>query len=100
MDWQKAINQLAEDRKISIRQLAADLGVSQQFLNDVARGSKPASPMLKLKVLDRLGYDLTRDTLLLIFPDDIAQAIREHDVARGQKRSTKKADKRGDQEKE
>lgn len=55
--------------------------------------------MLKFKVLDRLGYDLTRDTLLLIFPDDIADAIRTVDIERGKKRAERKAVKNGDQEK-
>lgn len=91
MDWPEKINELAAERRCSIRQLAADLGVSQQFLSEVVRGVKPASPMLKIKVLDRFGYDLTRDILIDIFPNDIAEQIRKVDIERGIKRAEHKA---------
>lgn len=82
MDWPAEIKKLTVQRKWSMRQLALDIGVSQQFLNEVARGVKPASPMLKLKIMGLLGYDLSRDNLIDIFPDDVANAIRDMDIKR------------------
>ncbi|NTV93911.1 MAG: helix-turn-helix transcriptional regulator [Thiobacillus sp.] len=93
MDWSNAIKELAEKRGWSIRQLAGDLGVSQQYLNDVAKGAKPASPMLRFKLLGRMGYDISFEYFMLLLPDDVATAVREWD-AQGKKTLAKKADKK------
>lgn len=94
MDWITKIRELAEARKMSLRQLAADLGVSQQFLNDVVNSKRAPSLKLKLAVLSRIGYDAPRDALLeLLLTDEQKEAVLEWEHERGVKRAEKLAQK-------
>lgn len=70
------------------KQLANHLGISPQFLSNVKKGI-PFSPQLKVRIMDRLGYQLGRDALLMLLPSDVANLIREID----QQRSIRNADK-------
>lgn len=89
MDWPKLINETLERRGLSVRALAVELGISDVFLGAVRKGAQPASPMLKFKLLDMLGYDMTRDVLLKLLPDEVANSIHKKEIERGQKRATK-----------
>jgi transcriptional regulator with XRE-family HTH domain len=77
MDWIEKIKEVANNRGWTIKQLAGDLGVSQQFLNDVVNGKKPIPPMLKIKILDRLSYEITNELIIDILPEGAADALRE-----------------------
>ena len=79
MNWQKAIQQLLKQRKLSLRQLAIELEIGNVYLSEVARGSKPASPMLKLKLLVAMERPLGREELIQLLPDDVAARVRDLD---------------------
>ncbi len=89
MNWPEIIEKLLEERQLSLRGLAASLDLSHVYLSAVRKGTQPASPMLKFKLLDMLGYDMTRDVLLKLLPDEVANSIHKKDIERGQKRATK-----------
>lgn len=94
INWAAMVQKLASDRQMSMRQLAADLGCSQQFLSEVAGGKKPPGIGLRLKILSAVGYDGPRDELLeLLFNEDEAASILEWERERGQRRANKKAEK-------
>jgi transcriptional regulator with XRE-family HTH domain len=77
MNWEEAISELLQTKKMSLRQLAVEFGMGNVFLSEVARGSKPASPMLKLKILTALGRSIGREELILMLPDDVAAEVRK-----------------------
>lgn len=95
MDWPQTIRNLATDRQQSLRQLSADLGVSQQFLSDVVNGKKAATWRLKLSVLAAIGYDGPRDELFeLLLSEEAADAARKWEIDRGVERAELAAAKR------
>lgn len=85
--WVERIDQLKERvGHSSDMQLAADLLISRQFLSDIRSGKSPIPVGLKFKIADRLGYEMTRDALLELLPDQVANAIRKKDHQRSQRR--------------
>ena len=87
-DWVAEIITLANDRDMSLRELAADMGISHVYLGKVVRGEKPASAKLKIKIWGRRKYDLTREQMLeLLLPDDIAEEFHEFEIERGKARA-------------
>lgn len=75
MDWPNEIRTLMEDRDLSQRELATKIGMSATYIGDVL-GGKPASPMLKLKILDMRGYDLASAAVLrLLLPKEVAEEL-------------------------
>ena len=93
------VKKLASDRAMSIRQLAADLECSQQFLSEVVGGKKPPGIRLKLKILGAVGYDAPRNELLeLLMTDDDAAEVIEWEKQRGLARAEAKAPKKEDKD--
>lgn len=89
-DWVAEIITLAKDRDMSLRELAADMGISHVYLGKVVRGEKPASAKLKIKIWGRRKYDLSREQMLeLLLPDDIAEEFHEFEIERGKARAQK-----------
>lgn len=80
-DWPAKLKELAVSRHTSIRGLAEQLGVSQQYLNDVVKGSKPPSPWLKFRFYGLTTWSGTIEEITSLLPDDLAKAIREKDQA-------------------
>lgn len=86
MNWIEEIKNLRAPGQ-SDAGLAADLGVSKQFLSDVLAGKKELSLQKKLVVWRKLGRDLDRDAALAFLPAKFAQELlRQHQesVAAGQ----------------
>jgi transcriptional regulator with XRE-family HTH domain len=82
MDWSKEIRQLMTDRDWSVRQFAKKVEMSASYISDVTNG-KPASPMLKLKVLDMRGYDLASAAVLrMLLPKDVAEELVQKEKMR------------------
>ena len=79
MDWTSAFRQLADDRHTSMRELAVQLGISQQFLSDVVRGAKPPSPWLKFRYYGLAGWKGSIEQITSLLPDDLAEAVRAAD---------------------
>lgn len=85
MDWPNELKTLLDSRKMSQREFAAMIGMSSTFISDVIKGDKPASPMLKLQVLDMRGYDLASEAVLrMLLPKDVAEELvkKEKDRSR------------------
>lgn len=94
IDWSKEIVNLAAERRISLRELAADLGFSHVYVGKVVRGEQPAGALLKMRVWSRTTYDHTREELLeLLLPDDIAEEYHTLDVERGAARARDAAER-------
>ena len=74
------IHQLLQSKNMSLRQLAVEFGMGNVYLSEVARGSRPASPMLKLKILTAMGRPLGREELILLLPDEVAAEVRKRDA--------------------
>ncbi|WP_133608517.1 helix-turn-helix domain-containing protein [Aquabacterium commune] len=90
IDWAEQILALARERNMSLRELAADLGVSHVYLGNVVRGQRAASAKLKIKIWGRQKYDLTREQMLeLLLPDDIADEFHAFEIERGKARAQK-----------
>lgn len=90
LNWPDEIKKLCESRGWSVRQLAADFGMNHTFIQDVANGKRPASPILKLRIIDRKGYDLGRDEILeLLLSTDVAEEFLKWDKQRSKKRVEK-----------
>ena len=83
MNWEDAIRELLQSKNMSLRQLATEFGMGNVYLSEVARGSKPASPMLKLKIITALGHPLGREEIILLLPDDVAAEIRKREALQG-----------------
>lgn len=86
MNWIEEIKKLRAPGQ-SDAGLAADLGVSKQFLSDVLAGKKELSLTKKLVVWKKLSRELDRDAALAFLPAKSAdELVRQHQesVAAGQ----------------
>jgi transcriptional regulator with XRE-family HTH domain len=81
-DWIRDLVALRDARAWTDAQMAADLGVSKQYLSAVMNRKKAMSWGLKVAVWDRRNYNLSRDTLLALLPDEIAAELIELEHAR------------------
>lgn len=90
-DWVADLLALRDDRGWNDAELAADLGMSKQYLSAVLNRKKPMSWGLKVAVWSRRNYDLSRETLLALLPDDVATELIELDKKRGRNRAAKRA---------
>lgn len=63
-------------------QLAAELGVSAVVLAQARMGKQPLPLKGKVRLLDRLGYEMTRDIVLELLPEEVRNQIKEIDVRR------------------
>lgn len=79
MNWEELIHSLCEKRKLSLRQLAQLVDINHVFISEVARGTRPASPKMKLRLLKLAGVRIDRDALLALLPDELAAEIRQDD---------------------
>ena len=78
MNWIEEIKRLRAPGQ-SDAGLAADLGVSKQFLSDVLAGKKELSLKKKLVVWKKLGRELDRDAALAFLPAKAAEElVRRH----------------------
>lgn len=94
MDWPTEIRTLMIDRKWSQRDLAAEVGMSPTYIGDVLAG-KPASPTLKMRILDKRGYDLASAAVLrMLLPKDVAEEL----VTRERQRASDSAKNRNHRE--
>jgi len=76
MNWIEEIKTLRAPGQ-SDASLAADLGVSKQFLSDVLAGRKELSLKLKVTAWKKLGRELSREAALAFLPGKIAKDLQE-----------------------
>lgn len=82
MDWPQEIRKLMKDRDWSLRQFAMKVEMSPTYVSEVL-GGKPASPMLKLRVLDMRGYDLASAAVIkMLLPKEVADELVEKEKKR------------------
>lgn len=82
INWPETVKDIADKRQMSIRQLASDLGCSQQFLSEVAAGKKPPGVGLRLKILGAIRFQGPRSQLLeLLFTSEEASLIVQWEQA-------------------
>jgi transcriptional regulator with XRE-family HTH domain len=78
MDWVEKFDELKKKLGLSSdAALARALGVTPQYLSDVRKGGKPASPLLKFRVLDKLAHTWTEAAALDLLPDEVRALVRE-----------------------
>ncbi|KPF48760.1 hypothetical protein IP87_09715 [beta proteobacterium AAP121] len=81
MNWIEEIKSLRSPGQ-SDSALAAELGVSKQFLSDVLAGKKELSLQKKLLVWKRLGRELDREAALAFLPAKAAdELVRLHEAS-------------------
>lgn len=90
-DWVADLVALRDERGWNDAELAAALGMSKQYLSAVLNRKKPMSWGLKVAIWSRRNYDLSRETLLALLPDDVATELIELDKKRGRNRAAKRA---------
>ena len=90
MDWIKELDLLKEKRQLNDTDLATLLGVSKTYISDIRAGRRPMPLTLKVKIWDKLQYDMTRDRILMILPGEVCQIIRQADIERGKRRIKRK----------
>ena len=95
VDWNKKIELYKERFGLSSdAQVAADLGITRGALNNFMRGHAPWPTGLKVAILDRLGYAVTRNVLLGLVPQGEAANFLALDHNRALKRIEKAKDVR------
>ncbi len=63
-------------------QFAEALGIKKAFFSDLKAGRREIPPMIRLKILDKLGYLSARDALLALTPKGFAERVKTVDNAR------------------
>ena len=63
-------------------QFAEALGIKKAFFSDLKAGRREIPPMIRLKILDKLGYLSARDALLALTPKGFAERVKTADNAR------------------
>lgn len=81
--WNKALDDLKERMSIeSDAELARFLLMSRQMIHQIRAGERKPPAKVVFTILDKAGYAATRDMLLALLPDDLAEGIRERDNKR------------------
>jgi transcriptional regulator with XRE-family HTH domain len=93
-DWVADIITLRDERGMNNTEFAAELGISQPFLSDVLNRKKAVSWPLKIAIWSRKNYDLSRDSLLNLLPEELSAELKEIDRERGRRRAARIAEKR------
>lgn len=94
-DWVDDLIALRDERGLSDTEFAAELGISQSFLSSVVSRKKAVSWPLKIAIWSRKNYDLSRDTLLNLLPEELSSELKKIDRDRGRKRAARLANKVG-----
>lgn len=95
VNWNEKIEQYKQRFGFtSDAQVASDLGITRGALNNFTRGHAPWPTALKIAILDRLGYAVTRNVLLGLVPQREAAHFLELDHARARKRIERAKDAR------
>lgn len=97
-DWIPDLIALRDERGWTDAELAADLGMSKQYLSAILNRKKPLSWGLKVAVWGRRNYDLSRETLLALLPDEVATELIDLDKKRSRARAARRATANNDED--
>lgn len=87
LDWGRLLDRLKMRMDLSDTALAAQIGLSKSMLSQCRTGARPLPLAAKYRLLDKLGYALTRDLILAALADEPREAITEADNKRAQRRA-------------
>jgi hypothetical protein len=79
--WIEKIEGLKRDSRLSDVTLARRLDISPAMLAHVRMGRRALPLHARLRLLDALGYVITRDILLRVLPDEVRTAIVDTNAA-------------------
>lgn len=90
--WNKALDDLRERMGLeSDAELARFLTMSRQMIHQIRAGDRKPPAKVIFMILDKAGYAVTRDMLLALLPDEIAEGLKERDNNRTKKKVTNDA---------
>lgn len=72
--WPHEITTICAARSWSLRALAREVGVSANYLSEIANEKRPASLAVKIKLASLIGWEKSHELLVKLLPDDAAQA--------------------------
>lgn len=81
--WNRRLNDLKERFGLESEvELSSAVGISPAMLGHVRSGRRSLPVPARARLLDKLGYVLTRDLLLRLLPNDVSQTIADIDNKR------------------
>jgi transcriptional regulator with XRE-family HTH domain len=87
IDWFQLLDSLKERMSLTETALAASVGLSRSMLSQCRGGGRPLPLHAKFRLLDKLGYTLTRDLMLAALSDESRDAVLEADNGRAMRRA-------------
>ena len=91
IDWIAKLDALRDRMSLNDSQVAAELGLSRSMLAQVRSGHRQLPTKAKLRLLDKLGYALTRGMVLAALSNELTETITEADNQRAQDRASLQA---------
>ena len=88
IDWIAKLDTLKDRMALNDSQVAAELGLSRSMLAQVRSGHRQLPTKVRLQLLDRLGYALTRGAVLAALGNELTETITEADNKRAQDRTS------------
>ncbi|WP_432263092.1 helix-turn-helix domain-containing protein [Cupriavidus sp. TMH.W2] len=88
IDWVRAMETLRIENGWSDADLGRSIRLSSSMITQCRTGRRPLPPAARIRVLSGLGFEITRDRLLGVVPDEIREAVMEADVNSSFTRST------------
>lgn len=79
MDWNRLLDRLKTQLGCNETELGEVLGISRSMLSQCRSGTRPLPATVKIKLLDKLAYRLTRQKILSVLPDEFAAAVQAAD---------------------
>jgi len=77
--WVARLDALKDRHRLTDVALSRRIGISPAMLAHVRAGRNKLPPASKVRLLDALGYVLTRDVLLSVLPAELKSALLEVD---------------------
>lgn len=94
-EWLARLDQLKERFGMESEVvLATSVGISPAMLGHVRAGRRPLPLSARIRLVDKLGYEFTREWFLAILPSEARAVFTELDNERHNKRMRKKGPKK------
>ncbi len=91
IDWIAKLDALRDQMSLNDSQVAAELGLSRSMLAQVRSGHRQLPTKAKLRLLDRLGYALSRGMVLATLSNELTETITAADNQRALDRASQLA---------
>ena len=75
-NWSEVIKLLAQHRNWTTDELSKDLNITKEEMNNILEGSEIPKWMDKLRIKDRVNYDLANYTIIEKLPESIGNKLR------------------------